>query len=43
MDFGKNEYPCRAIYLPWTFGLLLKLLKSSRGEIEFLLVKSFGQ
>jgi hypothetical protein len=43
VDFGKTEYPRRAIYLPWTPGLVLKLIKSSRGEIEFLLVKSFGQ
>jgi hypothetical protein len=42
VELGKNEYPCRAIYLPCTPGLVLKLLKSSRGEIEFLLKKVLG-
>ena len=43
VDFGVSEYRYRARYFPWTPGLVLKLLKSFRGEIEFLLVKSFGQ
>jgi hypothetical protein len=39
VDLGINEYWYRAIYLPWTPGLVLKLLKWSMGEIEFLIKK----
>ena len=35
VDLGINEYRYRARYLPWAPGIVLKLLKTSRGEIFF--------